>query len=124
MQSGDMSANQYLRRAVELAQGGDNKSALVEVKRALEIEPDHPKGLIFRFTLEARLLRRAQRPADAAVRYRAVLALDPTNAEAKKMLREHTEGAPAAPAAAPPAAPAAKAAAPAPIAAPPAPMLR
>lgn len=84
-----MSANQYLKRAVELAQGGDNKSALAEVKRALEIEPDHPKGLIFRFTLEARLLRRAQRQGDAAVRYRAVLALDPENGEAKKMLREH-----------------------------------
>jgi len=86
-----MSANQYLKRAVQLAQGGDNKSALAEVKRALELEPDHPKGLIFRFTLEARLLRRAQRPGDAAVRYRAVLALDPDNSEAKKMLRDHTE---------------------------------
>ncbi len=86
-----MSANKHLRRAVELAQGGDHKTALAEVKKALAIEPDHPKALVFRFTLEARLLRRAQRPGDAALRYRAVLALDPANSEALQMLSSYEQ---------------------------------
>lgn len=86
-----MSANKHLKRAVELAQGGDHKGALAEVKHALAIEPDHPKALVFRFTLEARLLRRAQRPGDAALRYRAVLALDPANGEALQMLSSYEQ---------------------------------
>ncbi len=88
-----MSANEYLRRAVELARDGDLEAALAEVKQALRVEPGHEKGLIFRFTLEARLLRRERRFGDAAVRYHAVLALDAENREARQMLREHAEGA-------------------------------